>query len=305
MIARILRSVWLAQVALALGVAVWGWSAGVWGGGAALLLLLVLPFALEALFIGLQFLLAARANRRAAAEPRPLGARAAWRAWLQETAISIAAFDWQMAWREHAVPDFVPHHPQRGVVLVHGYFCNRGLWQRQMRRLREAGVPHVAVTLEPAFGSITDYAEPLHAAVERLRRATGLRPVLLGHSMGGLAARAYLARYGASAVHTVITLGTPHHGTVYAAAGSGRNAAQMRTASGWLQSNLQQLGAAVRERFICFASNGDNIVAPYDSAWLEAADNRYLDACGHVRLIMAPAVWAELQAQLGVRLRPL
>ena len=42
---------------------------------------------------------------------------------------------------------------RRGVVLVHGFVCNRGFWNPWMPRLRAAGVPFVAVNLEPVFGS--------------------------------------------------------------------------------------------------------------------------------------------------------
>jgi hypothetical protein len=41
---------------------------------------------------------------------------------------------------------------------------------------------------------------------------------------------------------------------------------------------------------VCFYSNGDNIVAPTESAMLEGADNRHIPATGHVNLIFAPAV---------------
>lgn len=298
MIARILRLIWLAQVALGLALAAWGWAAGAWGPLGALAVAVVLPFALEALFIGLQFVLAARVNRRTAREPRPLGVLQGLRTWLAETGTSIVTFDWRQAWRADAAADLLMSEPRRGVVFVHGYFCNRGLWRPHMARLRVAGVPHVAVTLEPAFGSITAYGQQLHAAVERLRRATGQRPLLVCHSMGGLAARAYLAQCGASAVHGVIAIGTPHHGAAFAALGSGHNAAQMRTGSDWLRDNAAALGTQGRARFINFYSNGDNIVSPYDSAMLDGADNRYVPACGHMRLIFTPAVWQAIWAQL-------
>ena len=48
------------------------------------------------------------------------------------------------------------------------------------------------VNLEPVYAPVDRYTELIHAAVERLRRATGAeRITLVCHSMGGLVARAY------------------------------------------------------------------------------------------------------------------
>jgi len=79
------------------------------------------------------------------------------------------------------------------VLLVHGYVCNRAAGWALARALRRRGETVWAPTLEPVYGAIDTWVEPLAAAVDRLRTATGAeRVVLVTHSMGGLAARAYL-----------------------------------------------------------------------------------------------------------------
>ena len=70
--------------------------------------------------------------------------------------------------------------------------CNRGVWLHWLGHLRAAGHAHVAVNLEPVLGSIDGYAKAIDDAVRRVTEATGLPPVLVCHSMGGLAARAWL-----------------------------------------------------------------------------------------------------------------
>jgi pimeloyl-ACP methyl ester carboxylesterase len=58
-------------------------------------------------------------------------------------------------------------------------------------------------------------AGQLHAALERWAAGTTRRFILVGHSMGGLISRAYLALYPEAAerrVERVILLGTPNHG---------------------------------------------------------------------------------------------
>ena len=110
----------------------------------------------------------------------------------------------------------LPRAGRRAVVLVHGFFCNRGIWNRWVPHLRAAGVPHLAVTLEPPFDAIENYVATIDAAIERATRAPAWRRCWSCHSMGGLAARAWWQAHAASAasrVHGVITIGSPHHGT--------------------------------------------------------------------------------------------
>ena len=138
------------------------------------------------------------------------------RAWLGEAAGAVRVFAWQLPWRWRRYPDQLPADAagRRGLVLVHGFVCNRGLWNPWWPRLREAGVPCMALNLEPVFGSIDAYVPLIDAAVQRLQQTTGRPPLLVAHSMGGLAVRAWLRHHDADArVHRVITIGTPHHGT--------------------------------------------------------------------------------------------
>ena len=77
------------------------------------------------------------------------------------------------------------------VLLIHGYLCNRGLWWWLRRGLEAHGVTTATVNLEPPLGGIEDLADSLHARIQALRSETGGdRIVLIGHSMGGLVARA-------------------------------------------------------------------------------------------------------------------
>lgn len=76
------------------------------------------------------------------------------RAWAGEVLASELAFSWRQPWREWAEPDHLPAGATAGVLLVHGFSCNRGRWNGWMKRLRAQGVAFVAPSLEPAFGSI-------------------------------------------------------------------------------------------------------------------------------------------------------
>jgi len=130
--------------------------------------------------------------------------------------------------------------------------------------------------------------------MSRLQQATGLAPVIVAHSMGGLAARGWLASDAASEWHRLVTIASPHAGTRLGAYGRGANIAQMRLGSNWLAQLTAKESAEDRMRITCFWSHCDNIVFPTRSATLAGADNRHLPMTPHVQMVEHPAVFEEV-----------
>ena len=260
----------------------WGWAA-------------VGPIAIAAAYagaLGVEFCWLRASYPRGSGE-RP-GVAQLLRAWLAETTIAPVVFLWRQPFRSRAIADAASDsaHGRRGVVLVHGFFCNRGLWNPWMRSLGELGVPFVAVSLEPVFGSIDGYVDRLDEAVAQLERATGLAPVLVAHSMGGLAVRAWLARRGRpERFHRAVTIASPHHGTWMARHGRTANGREMRLDSPWLAALVASEAADLYPRFTCFWSRCDNIVFPTAGATLPGAENRHLAGTPHVRMAYHPEVF--------------
>ncbi|MBC7991966.1 MAG: alpha/beta fold hydrolase [Rhizobacter sp.] len=221
-----------------------------------------------------------------------------FKAWVGEVLTAPRVFCWQQPFRSNSEPDFLPSQPgRRGVVLVHGFVCNRGFWNRWAPRLREQGVPFIAVSLEPVFGTISDYAPIVDQAVRRIEQATGLTPVVVGHSMGGLAIRAWLAAFGGlERAHHVVTIGSPHRGTWLGRFGTSQNAREMAMGTDWqraLEARESTLDAA---RFTCFYSHCDNIVFPASNATMPGADNRHVTGIAHVHMMDHPEVLKEVLA---------
>lgn len=184
------------------------------------------------------------------------------------------------------------------LLLVHGYGCNRGAWWRLRRRLKAAGRCVATLNLEPIYGSIDDYVEPLRVRVESLCAQTGAQQViLLSHSMGGLACRAYLARHGAERVAKLVTLGAPHRGSILARIGLGRNARQMEPGSPWLAA-LGDKGLPAGLAVVSIYSVHDNFAMPQDAQRLEGADNQPVAGLGHLALLFSPRVSAAVIAAL-------
>lgn len=283
-------ALWL-QALLALGI---GWGLHAWRGWPAWLALLagLGLVALLRLVINLNnFRLAARA-----ASPCPpegmldIGGRL--RLLDGEFAASMAASSWHMV-RARPAMRVYGDGPAAPVLLLHGYGCNSGYWRALAARLDAARISHATLDLEPLMAGIDDYSGQIAAALDKLCQAAGApRAVLVAHSMGGLAARAYLRAYGTARVARVVTLGTPHAGTCLAAFGVGRNAAQMRCGSPWLAELAAHEDAAQRALFVSLYSYHDNIIAPQDSSVLEGARNIGFAGIGHVALGAHPRILA-------------
>jgi triacylglycerol esterase/lipase EstA (alpha/beta hydrolase family) len=288
MIARLQQFITLAALALAAAWAVVFLQRGQPAVAIAGALLAVFGYAL---FLAVEFVLLARHGSDDSA-PVPRKAQLL-RAWAAEALHAPRVFCWRQPFRSRAEPDFLPTHSsaRRGVVFVHGFVCNRGFWNPWMALLRARGVPFSAPNLEPPSGSIDGYVEMVDAAVRRVEQVTGRAPVIVAHSMGGLAVRAWLARTSdGTRVHRVVTIGTPHHGTWLARWSRTPNGHEMKRDSPWLRTLEASERPGDRNRFVCFFGHCDNIVFPTGTATLLGADNRHLEETAHVQMAGHPEI---------------
>ena len=293
----LLRLVLLVQLAAALLIA-WAllrrgapaWGALLAGAGAVVLVRLAINMN--------NFVMAARAASDTPPEYR-LGPAARLRMLAEEFRASMLVTSWHVPrgcarMTVHRDSSRVP------VLLVHGYGCNSGFWAHLEPLLDRERISHASIDLEPVAGSIDDYAPLIEARVRELCAATGAaRIAIVAHSMGGLAARAWMRAYGkpgqgSARVAKLITLGTPHHGTVLANLGLGANAAQMRRDSAWLRALDGGESGDDRARIVSIYTHHDNIVAPQESSMLAGACNVAFGGVGHVALGSNPRVLAEV-----------
>jgi len=183
------------------------------------------------------------------------------------------------------------------VLLVHGYVCNRGQWWWMRRRLRAGGFAVATINLEPPLADIDHFADLLRERIEALLGETGVeRLALVAHSMGGLVARAYLRRHGSARVSTLITLVSPHGGTVLAYLGPGRDARQMQPGSDWLRHLAEQESFGVP--VLSLGAGLDEIVVPQEGSRLAGARNKTFATLGHLSMLFSAAVLRCVQSEL-------
>jgi pimeloyl-ACP methyl ester carboxylesterase len=103
------------------------------------------------------------------------------------------------------------------VVFIHGFTADASYMQDLMHQFHGAGFRTFAFEYE-CYRGIDHAANSLVNLLRLLDGSTGIsqnRIVLVGHSMGGLVARASVAlASGGSFIRKVITLGTPNDGTL-------------------------------------------------------------------------------------------
>jgi triacylglycerol esterase/lipase EstA (alpha/beta hydrolase family) len=186
------------------------------------------------------------------------------------------------------------------VVLVHGYMCNHRIWDDVATTLRANGHPVFAVNLEPLFTSIDHYAPIVEEAVEALCSHAGVSQVaLVGHSMGGLAIRAWMRAHGVHRAARVVTLGTPHAGTHVARHTRTPNGQQMGWQSQWLAELASSESKEARALKRIAITAQDNIVYPQRAQVLPEVTHTVFEGIGHVQMCLHPPVIQWLADQLS------
>lgn len=296
-VARLLQITTLGSLLLAGAWLVWQWERSPWVAAVgSILIVFGYSVVLSLEFVALRWI-----NR---VDPAPLpGWGELAHAWLMETVQALRVFCWRQPFRSRHVPDrLVPHadlQGRRGLVFVHGFVCNRGFWTPWLEQLQARNCAFAAVNLEPAYASIDGYVQAIEVAIAAVTQASGLPPVLVCHSMGGLAVRAWLRSGDRSGrAHHIVTIGTPHHGTWLGRFSHLTNGRQMALGSQWLRQLEADSQAASTIGFTCWFSNCDNIVFPTSTATLPGADNRLVRGVAHVALAFQPQVIAATFALL-------
>lgn len=191
------------------------------------------------------------------------------------------------------------------ILLVHGIIDNHAIFSVLKRRLRRKGF-HTVITMNypPTTNDIRAAAALLAAEIEAIVAVTGYERLhVVGHSLGGLIARYYAQRLGGDErIHTLVTLGTPHRGSLHAHALPVRIGRQLRPGSD-LMAELELPAPACRTRFVAYWSDFDQIIVPHTSARLDHPDlsarNVPIHNAGHLAIPRLGQVAHDITALLS------
>jgi pimeloyl-ACP methyl ester carboxylesterase len=269
--------------------------AATWGlerlmGAPGLVLGLTLPAIWRGVFI-LASLLITRAEGNATPW-RELGLRKFLRMGAIEYGHYVAN-QWRMAFPSRSRPRLTGKVRKPLVLLLHGWSCNAGFFGPFPARLAAKGVETRARSLNDAAGGIGLMARELACWIDETAASEPGRPlILVGVSMGGLVARRALADRPDLPLTELITIGTPHAGTLWAYAARGAAGTEMRPGSAFLKE-LDRAGPTPVP-VTAIWSPDDNMVVPGRSAILPGARDISLPGVAHLSQCFAPETEAAI-----------
>ncbi|NLI69758.1 MAG: alpha/beta fold hydrolase [Firmicutes bacterium] len=182
--------------------------------------------------------------------------------------------------------------PKPPTILLHGYGVNKLCFAYLYLRLRSFGDTSVIpINIGPLFTSIEKQAENFSKKVEAILDASETEKVnIIAHSQGGLISRYYLQfLQGDKKVDRLVTIGTPHHGTMIAHLGVGKNAHEMRPGSNFLQklNHNPDLG---KTSLLSIYSPADTFIWPAHSPAPPRGSSYITIPLGHMSLLFSARV---------------
>ncbi|NUP31786.1 MAG: alpha/beta fold hydrolase [Streptomycetaceae bacterium] len=177
------------------------------------------------------------------------------------------------------------------VVLVHGLADNRSVFAVLRRALHRQGFSDIhPFDHNPLGGDIRGKAELLDHHIARVCERTGAPDVhVVGHSLGGLVARYHAQRIDRGAhVRTVVTLGTPHRGTLAAHLLRAHPLVRELCPDSTVVAELALPAPDCTTRFLAYWGDLDPFVIPLTSGTIDHPDldaaNIRVSGAGHLTL---------------------
>lgn len=186
------------------------------------------------------------------------------------------------------------------VVLVHGFLQSGNCYKPMRKRLEKHNVRCLTARLSPSDGrsGICSLAGDLKDQIEG-----AFDPdeefAIVGYSMGGLVSRYYLQNLGgADRCHQLITISSPHQGTIMANLYPSKGARQMRRGSEFL-SQLEETEHKLGDIPVTsYRTPLDLMILPTTSSVWERAENQAHTVALHPLMLRDPRVLDDIESRL-------
>jgi triacylglycerol lipase len=171
----------------------------------------------------------------------------------------------------------------RKVVLVHGIWDTAKIFRSLSQVLKSNGFEPLAFDLKPSNGDLglDQLATQVAAFIEE-----NIPPEeqfdLVGFSMGGLVSRYYVQRLGGiERVRRLITISSPHRGTLWALTGGNPGSRQMQPGSDFLTDLNHDLETLKRVSFASIWTPFDLTIVPARSSSLGVGEEFQIPVALH------------------------
>ena len=175
------------------------------------------------------------------------------------------------------------------VILVHGIFDTAKIFRRMQAHLRRLGRTAHAIDLMPNNGKISHLQMARQLANFIDTGFSGTPVDLVGFSMGGIVARAYVQMLGGhEKVHKLVTISAPHHGTALARLLKRPVAMEMRPGSGFLETLNSGTQILEKMDFTSLWTPYDLVILPASSSVMDCAKNIQVAVPWHDWMVRLP-----------------
>ena len=214
-----------------------------------------------------------------------------WRQRIRNWADEGTALMQVMLYKVEAAPQrlVAPADPGHPVLCVHGFTQDRTNFAKLRRTLWDLGRPSQAIDLGRPGRHPSGYAPRLIAALEEPDEPIDI----VCHSMGGVLLRHVLRDrpdLGAR-VSSIVTLGSPHHGT---AASRGfilvPEAKGLHRRSPWIADLPTFAELVPHARTVTIGGSADYVVYPLDTCHLDGSERVDMAGLGHAGMLTHPRV---------------
>lgn len=189
---------------------------------------------------------------------------------------------------------------RRQIVLLHGLGDDASKMRALKRHFAAQGNPTHALKLTGSWGQagIDGQADELRAYVEaNVPRDEQFD--LIGFSMGGIVSRYYVQRLGGlERVRRLITVASPHRGTVMAYLLPTKACRQMRPGSALMHDLARDADQLAKVGFTSFWTPLDLIVIPAKSAIVPGQKSQHIWCVAHPLMVFEPRCLRAIAASL-------
>ncbi|HJQ45630.1 MAG TPA: alpha/beta fold hydrolase [Amycolatopsis sp.] len=188
----------------------------------------------------------------------------------------------------------------RPLVVLPGLADNTSIFTQLKQSLETCGAGPVVSFSYGWLDDVRTAAARLSSQVEQLCAVTGTDGLdIVGHSLGGLIARYYVQRLGGhERVGTLVTIATPHGGTIAARLPSPLPVVRQLRPGSELLLELAEPAPECATEFLAFCGSGDELILPSRNALVEHPDlqvrNVVVRGAGHMALAAHEEVTAEI-----------
>ena len=188
------------------------------------------------------------------------------------------------------------------LIFVHGFGGNRGNFLLMSWYLRLLGRRRSYKIHFDSEQSIKSMTAALARFINDVRKVTGENQVeIVAHSLGGLISRLAISKYRLSPhVKTLITLGSPHHGTYSARYANTAIIKEIRPDSKLIKE-LEKKHWPKGVRGVTFWSKNDLMILPSESAAMDGTTKIEATPFTHYSYLIDPKSWAAVGKKLENR----